>query len=31
VPHRDGPGVIGWILLVLAILVAVAYATGLFT
>jgi hypothetical protein len=31
VPHRDGPGVIAWILLVLAILVAVAYATGLFT
>lgn len=31
VPHRGGLGAIGWILLVLAILVAVAYATGLFT
>ena len=31
VPHRGGLGAIGWILLVLAILVAVAYATGLVT
>ena len=31
VPHRRGLGGIGWLLLVLAILVAVAYATGLFT
>ena len=31
VPHRGGLGAVGWVLLVLAILVAVAYATGLFT
>ena len=31
VPHRGGLGAIGWILLVLAILVAVGYASGLFT
>ena len=31
VRHDGGLGAIGWILLVLAILVAVAYATGLFT
>ena len=31
VRHRGGLGAIGWILLVLAILVAVAYAAGLFT
>ena len=31
VPHRKGLGAIGWGLLVLAILVVVAYATGLFT
>ena len=31
VPHRGGLGAIGWILLLLAIFVAVGYATGLFT
>jgi len=31
VPHTGGLGAIGWILLVLAILVAVAYTAGLFT
>jgi hypothetical protein len=31
VRHRAGLGAIGWILLVLAILVAVGYASGLFT
>jgi len=31
VPHRGGLGAIGWIVLLLAILVAVGYATGLFT
>jgi len=31
VPHRGGLGAIGWMLLALALLVAVAYATGLFT
>jgi hypothetical protein len=31
VQHNGGLGAIGWILLVLAILVAVAYATGLVT
>ena len=31
VAHRGGLGAIGWILLLLAILVTVAYATGLFT
>ena len=31
VPHNGGLGAIGWILLVLAILVAVAYTAGLFT
>jgi hypothetical protein len=31
VPHSGGLGAIGWILLIVAVLVAVAYATGLFT
>ncbi len=31
VPHRRGLGPIGWIVIVLAALVAVAYAAGLFT
>lgn len=31
VRHNEGLGAIGWVLLILAVLVAVAYATGLFT